>query len=477
MKVLLVNPPRRNGTLIIREERCEIVEGYSVLTPYSLLQIGSLLEPEVEHVELIDANALNLSYEQLKKRMERIDYDVLIFKFIAEAFDNDMKVAEISKKLKPNAKTVGICYVLRKVAKEVMAEAPYLDIYIKSEYEVTTPNVIRNIKDIPNVKGIAYQDKGKIIENKDEEPMSDWDSLPIPAFHLLPSLDPYYISVNHGKPFSVVYTSKGCPYNCLYCNVAQTKLRLKSVDRIMKEIDYLKKNYSIKTISFFDETFTLDKDRVLEICKRIKEYKIKWYCNTRTNLVTPELLKNMREAGCKAISFGIESGSQKILDNASKRNTVEQNANAIKWASIAGIKTHCSFIFGLPGETEETINETLQFIRKTLPNSIEFNVATPYPGTRFTEYAKKNGLIKKDFHWRQLSQDHASFQNRELSNEYLSRIRKKAYFYLYLNPRWFFKNLVYVVKNPDDFALAFNYVIKIIKESYAFGKNLIKSAK
>jgi len=211
------------------------------------------------------------------------------------------------------------------------------------------------IKKLP-VDGITYRSGSRIIKNKDAKPIEDYDSLPMPAFDLLPSFDPYYISVKHGQPFAMIYASKGCPYSCMYCNVSGTKLKIKSVNRLMEEIDYLKKNYNIKTISFFDETFTLDHKRVYELCKRIKKYNIKWYANSRTNLVTLPLLKAMRRAGCKAISFGIESGSQKILDNVSKRTTVQKHKNALRWSAKAGIKVHCSFILGLPGETKETIN-------------------------------------------------------------------------------------------------------------------------
>jgi anaerobic magnesium-protoporphyrin IX monomethyl ester cyclase len=464
MKILLLNPPRYKGVLVIREERCEVIEGISVLVPYSLLQIGSLIENNVEDIKLIDANALNLSFEELEKQMKEIDYDILIFRFTPTSFNEDIKAADISKRIKPKAMTVGICYSLGSIPKQIMKEAKDMDIYVRHEYDAVIPELIKNISKLSKVAGIAYRDKKnkkRIIVNKDAKPVSDYDSLPIPAFHLLPSLDLYHISVNHGKPFTILYTSKGCPYTCMFCNVSQSKLRIKSVNRIMKEIDFLKKNYNIRTISFYDETFTLDKKRIYELCRRIRKYNIKWYCNTRANLVDLNLLKAMRKAGCSAISYGIESGSQKILDSVSKRNTVQQNADAIKWAHMAGIKTHCSFILGLPGETKETIEETISFIKKTLPMSLEFNIATPYPGTELNRYFVKKGIIKKNINWHKLYQDSAQFENREISNEYIEKIREKAYLSLYLNPRWFFRNLFYTIRNPDDFTLAFRYVIKI----------------
>ncbi len=471
MKILLVNPPQYRGVPVIREERCEVIEGSSILTPYSLLQAGALLEKKHE-VKLIDANALRLTYKKLEEQLKTMEYDVLIFRFIPTSFDHDQKTAEISKHIKPDAKTIGICYSLNKVPVRVLEEAKNLDIYIGREYEVVTPDVVDNINRLEKVKGIAYRKGNKIIVNKEAKPIEDFNSLPIPAFHLLKDFNAYYISVNHGRPFTIMYTSKGCPYSCMYCNVSGSKLKLKSVDNIMKEVDFLKKHYNIRTLSFYDETFTLDEERVREICRRIGPYKIKWYCNTRTNLVTKELLKTMRKAGCMAVCYGIESGSQKILDTISKRTTVEQNARAIRWAKEANMKTHCSFIFGLPGETEETVNETLRFIKQNIPNSIEFNLATPYPGTELHKYLVKKGLIKKDRDFRTLHQESCQFENKGISKEYIEKIRKKAYRSLYLNPRWFLKNFTYLLRNPGDLVLAINYVRKVFKDLFIYDFNV-----
>ncbi len=464
LRILMINPPRYKGLQVIREERCEIIEGSSVLTPYSLLQAAAIVRDMAEDIKVIDANALDLGFPELERRMEELDYNVLFFKFTPTSFEEDIKVARISKRIRPEAMVVGLCYSIGHLSREVMEEAKEMDIYIRHEYEVVTSELIKNLDKLEAVDGITYRKGNKIILNRDATPIDNYDSLPIAAFDLLPSLEPYYISVNHGKPFTILYTSKGCPFNCMFCNVSKSKLKLKSVDRIMEEIDYLKKNYNIRTISFFDESFTIDKRRVEELCRRIKKYKIKWYCNTRVSLVDPQILKLMRDAGCRAISYGCESGSQKILDNVSKGITVEQSKNAINWTYKAGIKMHCSFIFGLPGETKETIDETFRFIRKTLPMSVEFNIATPYPGTRLLDYCVERGYIEKDINWHNLYQDLVHFRTGDIPNEYLEKVRKRAYLSVFLNPRWFLRNFIYTMRNPDDFQLAFNYVIKTIKD-------------
>jgi anaerobic magnesium-protoporphyrin IX monomethyl ester cyclase len=477
MKIMLINPPRYKGLPVIREERCEIIEGTSLLTPYSLLQVAAQIRTKGREVRLIDANGFNNSFADLEKSMKDFDYDVLIFRFTPTSYFEDIKTAEISKRLHPKALTIGISFALFPLGDLVLKEAESLDIFVGKEFDTVVPDIIDNIKGLGKVRGITFRNKGKVTVNPPAIADVDYENMPLPAFDLLPSLDPYFISVNHGKPFSIIYSSKGCPYNCMYCNAGNTKVKLKSVERIMKEIDYLKKTYGIRTLSFFDETLTLDKKRVYELCDRLAPYNIKWYCNTRTSLVDLDLLKAMRRGGCRAVSYGIESGSQRILDNVGKAVKVKQHEDAIRWAAEAGIKTHCSFIFGLPGETKETIQETLDFIKRTIPNSFEFNIATPYPGTRLFDYFKDKGILPKRYDWHMLFQDLALYENRELSNEYIEKVRKQAYRSLHFNPRWYFKNMRYLMGNPDDFTLAYRFMIKTLKDMFINDYEVVKEKK
>jgi radical SAM superfamily enzyme YgiQ (UPF0313 family) len=211
------------------------------------------------------------------------------------------------------------------------------------------------------------------------------------------------------------------------------------------------------------KTFTFNRKRTIEIAATIKKEKldINWYCNTRVNLVDKQLLGIMRDGSCSGISYGIESGSQKILDNATKNTTVKQAEDAIKWAKDEGIKTYCSFIFGLVGENWDTIEETIKFVKRTLPTGAQFNVAVPYPGTKLYEYALKNGKIK-DLDWRKLYQHESMMGTDELRSEDLNKARNMAYRTLYMNPKWIVQNVGYVLKNPKDFNLASRYVLKII---------------
>jgi len=469
MKVLLVNPPRYLGKIpVIREDRCEITDRYAIVPPYSLIWIASILKEKGHQVELIDANELNITYEELKEKLASIDYDTLIFRFTPTTFDWDLKTAEICKEVNSDAKTIGLCLTLHLLQREVMERAKYMDVYIPREWETVIPNLVNSLENeekLHNVNGICFKKNGEIVVNPPAQPLKNYDSLPIPAYDLLPNLRVYRPNAPVSGNYMIVYTSKGCPFSCTYCTVARTPFKIKSAERVMEELKVLYSKYNVRLVSFFDETFTINRERVIRICEGIKNEMpdLRWYCNTRVNLVDPKLLKIMYEGGCRGIAYGIESGSQKILDNVKKGIIVEQARNAIKWTKEAGIKVYISFIFGLPGENQETVKETIKFVKETLPHGAQFNVAVPYPGTELYNYAIKEGLISRDIRWDELYQHKATMRTKELSPEELEKIRRKAYRSLYFNPKWVIQNIFWILRHPEDFRIGVKYYLKALK--------------
>ena len=322
MKITLINPPRYNSIPVIREDRCEITDRYSVVPPYSLIQMASLLRDNYS-VSIIDANLDDLPLKELTSKIENINPDVVIFRFSPTTFENDIKIAVIVKSINNNIKVIGLCWTLRTFAKEILSHNIEIDAYVVDDYEIVIPKLMDAIsanKDLQNINGIVFRSTDKVLKTQPETEEADYDSLPIPSYDLLPSLNDYYVNTKHGSPFTIMYTSKGCPYKCIYCTVRNTVWKGRSADSILREIRYLLENYHIKTISFFDETFTFDRQRVVDLCNKMisEELKFTWYCNTRVNKVDAELLRLMKQAGCRGMSFGIESGSQKILNNAKK---------------------------------------------------------------------------------------------------------------------------------------------------------------
>ncbi|MCX7999842.1 MAG: radical SAM protein, partial [Leptospiraceae bacterium] len=177
----------------------------------------------------------------------------------------------------------------------------------------------------------------------------------------------------------------------------------------------------------------------------------------------PELLGIMYEGGCRGVSFGVESASQKILDNVKKGNKVSDAEKAIIWAKKTGIKVFTSFIFGLPGENWETIRDTIEFVKKTLPHSAQFNIAVPYPGTEFYNYVVENNFLLKNHSWEELMQHKAVIRTENLNPEELEKARKIAYRSLYFNPKWVIQNVWWIIKHPEDFSVGLRYYIKALK--------------
>ena len=473
MNVAIVNPPRYAGDSVVREERCEVVERYSVLEPYSLLQLAALLEADGHKVRMLDANGQGSSYRDVETWLRARPYDAVIFRFTPTTFDHDMRLAALSKAVCPDAHTIGICWTLRTMPLQVLAEAPHLDVYLRHEYEAVGTLLLRALETgtpLDLVPGVAYRDGGTARATADAQPIRDLDAIPIPAYHLLPSLDPYFISARACQPFTIMYASKGCPFACSFCTVAKTAWKYRSAGHVLEEMKYLRDRYHIRTVSFFDETFTMNKKRVREICEGIRAegLDIRWYCNTRVHLVDPDLLRLMRSAGCSGMSFGVESGNQGILDTVSKQATVAQAEHAIQWAKEAGIKTYCAFILGLPGETRETAMDTIEFAMRTLPNGAQFNVLAPYPGTELYETLKAKGVLP-DVDWRSLYQDSAVVGTDGLSKAELNRLRKLAYTKLYFNPRWWLQNVRHAISSPDDFQLASRYGVRVLANYFVHG--------
>jgi anaerobic magnesium-protoporphyrin IX monomethyl ester cyclase len=469
MRVMLVNPPRFEGMSVIREERCEIIERYSVLEPYSLLQLAAIIRERNHDVSLIDANGFDLGYEEVLRRIKEFGPEMVIFRFTPTTFDHDTELCRLVKQLDMNIKTVGLCWTLTTVPIEVMESVKALDYYILGEYEVVVPDLIGNW---PNgVPGMVQRGPdGVKVHPPSVESVASLDELPLPAYDMLGSMKPYFINTPTKECFTIMYTSRGCPFNCTFCTVAGTPWKFRSAGSVIKELRFLKKEYNIKLISFFDETFTVDRQRTLDICRSIvkDDIDIKWYCNTRANLLDEELIRTMASAGCRGISLGIESGSQKILDTVSKGIDLEEARTVINLCKKNGIKVLCSFIIGLPGETWSTVEETIKFVKSSLPTGVQFNVAVPYPGTRLYEQALNKGLLEKT-DWRRMYQHESIVGTDEMTPEDLNKARFMAYKALYTYPVWYMENIRHVLQNPDDFGMAVRYSIKIINNFLIHG--------
>ncbi|MDD5356317.1 MAG: radical SAM protein, partial [Candidatus Omnitrophica bacterium] len=291
------------------------------------------------------------------------------------------------------------------------------------------------------IAGITFKRDGETISNPDYPFIEDLNVFPIPDRRLLPSGIDYFNPVVKRMPFTTMFTSRGCFGRCIFCTARVfygSAIRFRSAENVVQEME-LVQSQGYKEVFFRDELFTVSRQRVIDICRLIIEKKIKlsWVCSSRIDLVDLEMLRMMKEAGCHMVRFGVESGSQKILDNIKKDITIQQLEKVFGWTNQLGIDTHAHLMLGCPGETAETIKQTVHFVKAINPTIVTFGICTPYPGTELFESVRKASSDIGDGSSCDLSRIHTEgFYNKaftQLSNEELSRSIRWAYRSFYLS--------------------------------------------
>jgi anaerobic magnesium-protoporphyrin IX monomethyl ester cyclase len=251
-------------------------------------------------------------------------------------------------------------------------------------------NAVESKRSLSEVKGIVYRGNGHLISTPLRDRIRNLDELPFPAHHLMEPSVKYYIG-NQGLRSLPVLTTRGCPFECIFCSTAALhghEYRTRQNSKLVDELEYLKKTYDINNVSFVDDNFTMQKNRVFDLCNEMKKrnLSLKWGCSTRIDLLSKDLLKAMKDAGCNDIFFGIESASQIVLNSIRKGFRIEQAKVVIKLAERLGMKTHCSFILGLPEETADSLNKITEFIGDVKPSGrVLPNVLDILPGTELFE--------------------------------------------------------------------------------------------
>ena len=266
-------------------------------------------------------------------------------------------------------------------------------------------NNLKNLKNLKLVKGIHYKQGNEILKNPPRQYINNLDNIDFPAWDLFPM----HQYLKFGKVYGDfdlalnIITGRGCPYNCKFCSKTFNGVRLRSIDNIIQEIKFLKLKYGIKGIFINDELFITSKKRVFEFCDKIKPLNIKWNCQGRVNIVNVDLLRRMKEAGCVAVGYGIESGSQTILNNMNKLITTEQSEKAIKDTLKLGMYPIIQMMYGYPGENKKTLRETMDFFKKIpYAGKIGLSVTTPLPGSELYETSIKDLKISEEKYLLQL---------------------------------------------------------------------------
>jgi radical SAM superfamily enzyme YgiQ (UPF0313 family) len=395
-RVLLINPPYWTGD--------KKPLGYINLStiPIGLGYLAAMLESNGVSSSILDMNILEMKISDLKQKIECAKLDIVGITSMSINYPNAIKVAKAIKSWFPETLIIMGGVHATFMYEEILNSVPEIDIIVRYEGEFTFSQLVKAIEngvDLKRVKGVVFRGKNnKVISTPLRERIENLDSLPFPAYHLLDPPVEEYIGKHKVRALPIL-TTRGCPFDCIYCSTTALhgrKYRTRSVSHIIEQIKFLKNKYKINTVSFVDDNFTMQQERVFELCKLIKkeDLSINWGCSTRTDLLTSKLLAEMKAAGCNNIFFGIESASEKVLKIIKKGVNVNHSKKIVKQAEKLGIKTHCSFILGLPGETAESMDKIIDFIRETNPTGrVLPNILEAHPGTelyqKIDEYSKK----------------------------------------------------------------------------------------
>lgn len=394
MKVLLIKLPMNPDNRYDFEQ---------LVHPYGLASISSYLKSNNQDVTLLDAQAHKMLRNEITDYINNLNPNIIGFSSmtcnlpIIESFLPDIK------KVNPNVKIVIGGPHPSAEPKSTLQNNSLIDYVVRGEGEISFLELLDTLKNnqpLDNISGIGYRNNGEVLLTNPRPPISDLDSLPYSDWNSLP-MNKYFAHTTTKKNYARVFASRGCPFDCTFCavnNIMGKKVRKRSPVHFVNEIKYLYDHFHVRDLGIGDSTFNIDQDWMIEICEEIIKLNrpIIWRCNCRAKNVSLELAKIMKKSGCVHVTMGMESGDPKMLSRINKGQTLDDFRRAVDIFQKINIDVLNSFIIGLPGETLESIENTLLFMKELKKSECGFNLAIPLPGSQFYEIAKHEGQINKD---------------------------------------------------------------------------------
>ena len=468
MKVCFINPPfKAEYGKFSRESRSPSIGHSGVLYyPLWLIYAACVAEKNGFEVAFIDAPAKQMNKEQTLERVKKEASDAKLFVFDTStpSIYSDVEFAGVIKKMYPNSFTMLVGTHPSATPDETMGISELIDGLARHEYDYIvrdTAIAIRDGADLATVRGLTYRKDGEVVHNPDAEHITDLDEIPYAAEFIKRRLCVTdYVFPAAAFPSIQIFTGRGCPAQCNFCVYPQTlhghRYRLRSPENVIGEIEYIVNNFpDVKEIVFEDDTFTINKQRVSEICNMMIQKginkKIRWLCNARVNL-DYETMCLMKKAGCHLIIPGIESVNQQILKNIHKGTTVEQIEAYVANARKAGLMIHACYMVGNQGETHETMKETLAAAMRFKTDTAQFFPLIPYPGSGAYNWAKSNGYIngKYDEYIHEDGTLNCIINTPELSAQELVDFCAYARKKYYMRPWYIGHRLARGLRDPED---------------------------
>ena len=406
MKVLLLNPSTRSGEKVLKSDRCQVkvLGGMGLWPPISLAECAASLRDASHEVSILDSIILGQTFDQMVRAVTLETPDVVVFQNTTPTLPDDIEAAKQMNSHLPELSVV--FYGLHATTRPQDFLSATVPFAIRNEPEVTLVELVDHIAgsgehSINKILSLSYWEDGQVKTNPDRPLVDNLDTLPFAAREFLSNQ--LYILPTEGEPFTIIKTSRGCPYSCTYCTAipfSKKKWRVRSPQSIVEEVIECQEQFDINHFMFLSDTFNMREDLILELCDRLQRDapRVKWVSNSRVDTITLKMARAMKAAGCIAVSLGIESGDDEILRRIKKMATTEDARRAVKILCEAEVKSIGYFMLGLPGETRETMKKTVEFAKDIDPDYAYFFAPTPFPGTEMYEEAKSNGwLLSEDW--------------------------------------------------------------------------------
>lgn len=466
--IVFINPP------ITREERFgEMAKHGATAPPLGLCYLASVLRKAGIESRIIDALSFDKTMEETVKEVIDLNPKYVGITAKTVAIFRAAELAGELKKINPDIITILGGTHVTAVPRETMERFPQFDIGVIGEGENIIVELIQSLEKsrvLQSVNGlIIRKSDGNLFITEPRPPIENLDSIPLPAWDMVPHLKYYHESATRFSklPLGSVISSRGCPGKCLFCDnsVFGRRFRAHSANYVIEMIKYLKSTYGIKSLVFYDDYFAADRKRLKEICLKMIEEKLnlEWVCSARVNAINEEMLLLMKQAGCFQIAYGIESGNQDILNLQKKGITLEHVRNAVEMTYKAGIRTKGYFMIGHPTETPATIFETINFAKSIPLDNFQATYFTPFPGSQAYDIADKYGEFEKD--WKKMNMWDIVFVPQGFTRHSLRSYLKMVHRKFYLRPRiiWSYLKLM---RDPK-------YRSQLIREGLAFIRNVI----
>jgi len=443
MKIALVYSPtrlRKNWSTLLAQDK-----HIGIIPPLSLAYVAAIAENAGHNVIIIDAVAEKLSLGDTIRRIEKFSPDILGFTLATYAFHQTLAGIKIIKE-KLNLPVMVGGWHLTLYPKETLSHK-CIDYALIGEVENTLPRFLKTLEEggsLLSVNGLGFRDNGKIVITPEAALTANLDLIPFPSRHLLEN-HLYYNILSRTKNFTAMLSTRGCPYQCMFCDLKTKKFRMRSALNFVDEIEINYRKFGIKEFDIYDSSFTVDKQRVYKICAELRNRKIQvsWTARSRVDTVDKDLLNAMAQAGCNTLMYGIETGDPVILNGLKKHTNLENVKNIISITKGCGIKTLGFFMLGCPGETRSTALKTIRFINSLDLDYIQVTQLTPFPNTELYQMLLSSGFGD---YWREFTLDSSmerqlpSIQT-ELTPQEIRGLVRRAFLSFYFRPAYILKAL------------------------------------